>query len=384
MIEPFKSLSLMVSRIAVMSSAMVFTLIFGTALLAHELRPAVAKVEVSQTELKIEILVAVETLLAGIDLTEIIDTDEAPEATTYDALRGLDDDELAENVWAEWPQLLTDFVLEGAEVLRLMNVEVIPEPNLELPRDTKLFMVANLSEGSVPVRFGWSAKNGGLVVRHGEGDDAYAGFLEGGGLSLPLPRSGAVEESPTAVFWRFVIEGFKHIIPKGLDHILFVCGLFLFSLSWRPLLSQITAFTLAHTVTLGLATLSVITIPAAQIWLVEALIAVSIAYVAIENIWRPKLGWWRIVVVFGFGLLHGIGFASVLGDLGLAQGQFVLSLIAFNIGVEGGQLAVISIGFATLALPFGKSHLYRLYVVIPGSTAIALVGLWWAFERTFL
>ncbi|MDS9951822.1 MAG: HupE/UreJ family protein, partial [Planktomarina sp.] len=101
-----------------MSSAMVFTLIFGTALLAHELRPAVAKVEVSQTEVKIEILVAVETLLAGIDLTEIIDTDEAPEAATYDALRGLDDDELAENVWAEWPQLLTDFVLEGAEVLR--------------------------------------------------------------------------------------------------------------------------------------------------------------------------------------------------------------------------------------------------------------------------
>ena len=384
MIKPFKVLTTMVSRIVVMSSAIVLALIFGTVLQAHELRPAVAKVEVSETELKIELLVAIETLLAGIDLTEILDTDEAPEAAIYDTLRGLGDDALAENVWAEWPQLSTEFIMEGAEALRLVNVEVIPEPDMELTRDTKLFMVTKLSEGSAPVRFGWTAKNGGLVVRHGEGDDAYAGFLEGGGLSLPLPRSGAVEESPTAVFWRFVIEGFKHIIPKGLDHILFVCGLFLFSLSWRPLLSQITAFTLAHTVTLGLATLSVITIPAAQIWLVEALIAVSIAYVAIENIWRPKLGWWRIVVVFGFGLLHGIGFASVLGDLGLAQGQFVLSLIAFNIGVEGGQLAVIAIGFITLALPFGKSHSYRSYVVIPGSIAIALVGGWWAFERIFL
>ena len=384
MIKPFKVLTAMVSRIVVMSSAIVLALIFGTVLQAHELRPAVAKVEVSETELKIELLVAIETLLAGIDLTEILDTDEAPEAAIYDTLRGLDDDALAENVWAEWPQLSTEFIMEGAEALRLVNVEVIPEPDMELTRDTKLFMVTKLSEGSAPVRFGWTAKNGGLVVRHGEGDDAYAGFLEGGELSLPLPRSGAVEESGTAVFWRFVIEGFEHIIPKGLDHILFVFGLFLFSLSWRPLLSQITAFTVAHTVTLGLTTLSIVKIPAAQIWLVEALIAVSITYVAIENIWRPKLGWWRVVVVFGFGLLHGIGFASVLGDLGLAQGQFVLSLIAFNIGVEGGQLAVIAIGFITLALPFGKSHSYRSYVVIPGSIAIALVGGWWAFERIFL
>ena len=384
MIKPFKVLTTMVSRIVVMSSAIVLALIFGTVLQAHELRPAVAKVEVSETELKIELLVAIETLLAGIDLTEILDTDEAPEAAIYDTLRGLDDDALAENVWAEWPQLSTEFIMEGAEALRLVNVEVIPEPDMELTRDTKLFMITKLSEGSAPVRFGWTAKNGGLVVRHGEGDDAYAGFLEGGELSLPLPRSGAVEESGTAVFWRFVIEGFEHIIPKGLDHILFVFGLFLFSLSWRPLLSQITAFTVAHTVTLGLTTLSIVKIPAAQIWLVEALIAVSITYVAIENIWRPKLGWWRVVVVFSFGLLHGIGFASVLGDLGLAQGQFVLSLIAFNIGVEGGQLAVIAIGFITLALPFGKSHSYRSYVVIPGSIAIALVGGWWAFERIFL
>ena len=384
MIKPSKVRTTMVSRIVVMSSAIVLALIFGTVLQAHELRPAVAKVEVSETELKIELLVAIETLLAGIDLTEILDTDEAPEAAIYDTLRGLDDDALAENVWAEWPQFSTEFIMEGAEALRLVNVEVIPEPDMELTRDTKLFMVTKLLEGSAPVRFGWTAKNGGLVVRHGEGDDAYAGFLEGGELSLPLPRSGAVEESGTAVFWRFVIEGFEHIIPKGLDHILFVFGLFLFSLSWRPLLSQITAFTLAHTVTLGLTTLSIVKIPAAQIWLVEALIAVSITYVAIENIWRPKLGWWRVVVVFGFGLLHGIGFASVLGDLGLAQGQFVLSLIAFNIGVEGGQLAVIAIGFITLALPFGKSHSYRSYVVIPGSIAIALVGGWWAFERIFL
>jgi hypothetical protein len=195
---------------------------------------------------------------------------------------------------------------------------------------------------------------------------------------------GKVEESVPAVFWRFVVEGFDHIIPKGLDHILFVFGLFLFSQVWRALLWQITAFTLAHTVTLGLATLSVIAIPAGQMWVVEALIATSIAYVAIENIFQSKLGWWRIVVVFCFGLLHGLGFASVLGDLGLAQGQFILSLIAFNLGVELGQLAIIASALIILTLPFGRANLYRRFVVIPGSLAIALVGVWWAIERTFL
>jgi hypothetical protein len=384
MLKPFKKMRVMLLRFVVLSSAMLMISTWACGLQAHELRPAIANVEISQTEIQIELLVTVETLLAGIDLTEISDTDDAPEAEIYDALRALSDTTLAARVRSDWPRLVKDFVLDGAEDIRLLDVQVISESDIELPRDTKLMLVADLLPGTGPVSFGWIAQNGGLIVRHGSGDDAYAGFLESGELSLPLPRSGAVEESDISVFWRFVVEGFEHIVPKGLDHILFVFGLFLFSLSWRPLLLQITAFTLAHTVTLGLATLSVISIPAAQMWLVEALIAVSIAYVAVENIWRPKLNWWRIVVVFGFGLLHGLGFASVLGDLGLVQGQFILSLIAFNIGVEFGQLAVILMAFLVLRLPFGESVYYRRLVVIPCSAAIAMVGIWWAIERTFL
>jgi hypothetical protein len=384
MLKPFKKMRVMLPRFVVLSSAMLMISTWACGLQAHELRPAIANVEISQTEIQIELLVTVETLLAGIDLTEISDTDDAPEAEIYDALRALSNTTLAARVRSDWPRLVKDFVLDGAEDIRLLDVQVISESDIELPRDTKLMLVADLLPGTGPVSFGWIAQNGGLIVRHGSGDDAYAGFLESGELSLPLPRSGAVEESDISVFWRFVVEGFEHIVPKGLDHILFVFGLFLFSLSWRPLLLQITAFTLAHTVTLGLATLSVISIPAAQMWLVEALIAVSIAYVAVENIWRPKLNWWRIVVVFGFGLLHGLGFASVLGDLGLVQGQFILSLIAFNIGVEFGQLAVILMAFLVLRLPFGESVYYRRLVVIPCSAAIAMVGIWWAIERTFL
>ena len=367
-----------------MSSVVVGLVAFAGPSQGHELRPAVADVTVTQSEIRVELILAVETLLAGIDLTEVIDTDDAPQAEIYDQLRSLSEQELVSLVRLEWPLLASGFLLEGAGPLSLVDVEVISEANLDLPRDTRLIMRANLPPGSGSVSLGWIARNGGLVVRHGDSNDAYAAFLDGGELSAPLPREGAVVESLGAVFWRFVVEGFEHIIPKGLDHILFVFGLFLFSSAWRPLLAQITAFTLAHTVTLGLATLSVITIPTAQMWLIEALIAISIAYVAIENILRPKLGWWRIVVVFGFGLLHGLGFASVLGNLGLAQGQFVLSLIAFNIGVEFGQLTVILVAFALLALPFGRARFYRNIVIVPCSLGIAIVGIWWAIERSFL
>ena len=374
----------MVCRFALMSSVFVGLLLITCGAQAHELRPAVADVAIAQSQMEVELQVTVESLLAGIDHTQVMDTDEAPQAKTYDRLRGLPDQALMELVRAEWPMLARGFLVEGAGPLNLVGVEVIAEPNLDLPRDTILTMQAVLSLGNGPVALGWVAQNGGLVVRHGDSETAYAAFLEGGELSAPLPREGAVQESTAAVFWRFVVEGFEHIIPKGLDHILFVFGLFLFSLAWRPLLAQITAFTLAHTATLGLATLSVITIPATQMWLVEALIAISIAYVAIENILRPKLGWWRVVVVFGFGLLHGLGFASVLGDLGLAQGQFILSLIAFNVGVEFGQLSVVAVAFMLLALPFGRARLYRQIIVVPCSLGIAIIGIWWAIERSFL
>ena len=375
-----ESFSKMMWRLALMSS-LVVSLLTLTSVHAHELRPAIADLTMTKTKVKIEVLLTVETLLAGIDLTKVINTDDAPQAIIYDQLRNFTDIELANLVSKEWPSLSKGLLIEGGGSFKLNNIEVIPETNLDLPRDTKLTIQVDLPMNNDPVAFGWVARNGGLVVRHGTGDNAYAAFLNGGELSAPIPRVGFVHETKAQVFLRFMMEGIKHIIPKGLDHILFVFGLFLFYLAWRPLLSQITTFTLAHTVTLGLSTLNYIIIPASQMWLVEALIAISITYVAIENILRPKLGWWRIVVVFGFGLLHGLGFASVLKDLGLSQGQFILSLVAFNIGVEFGQLAVIAVAFTLLALPFGHFTQYRKFVVFPCSLTISIVGIYWAFER---
>jgi hypothetical protein len=179
-------------------------------------------------------------------------------------------------------------------------------------------------------------------------------------------------------FLLFIKAGVEHIIPKGLDHILFVLGLFFSSLLVGPLLWQVTAFTLAHTITLGLAALDVVQIPG---FIVEPLIALSIVWVAVEYCLYQQASKWRPFIVFGFGLLHGLGFASVLSDYGLPQGNLVPSLLAFNIGVELGQLLVLVLA-VMLVWFIRKKTWYRQRVQVPVSLMIAVVGLFWFIERT--
>lgn len=173
--------------------------------------------------------------------------------------------------------------------------------------------------------------------------------------------------------------GFKHIFPQGLDHVLFVLGLFFLGAKWRPLLSQTTAFTIAHTTTLGLSSYGIITLPAR---IVEPLIALSIAYVAIENIVRPKLGPARLVIVFCFGLIHGLGFASSLSEVPLPRDQFFTALLAFNFGVDFGQLFVIALAFLCVGW-FRNKPWYRQRIVVPGCAIIAAIGLYWTVTRIF-
>ncbi|WP_299361970.1 HupE/UreJ family protein [Winogradskyella sp.] len=181
-------------------------------------------------------------------------------------------------------------------------------------------------------------------------------------------------------FWLFIKAGVQHIIPKGLDHILFVLGLFFSSLIFRSLLWQVTAFTLAHTITLALAALDVVQVPST---IVEPFIALSIVWIAVENCIFKKTNKWRPLIVFGFGLLHGLGFAAVLGEYGLPKGSFVPSLVAFNIGVELGQLLVL-ITAAVLVWFVRNKSWYRQWIQIPASIMIALFGLFWFIERVFL
>jgi len=178
----------------------------------------------------------------------------------------------------------------------------------------------------------------------------------------------------------YVEMGYQHILPLGLDHILFVLSLFLLNPNLKSILWQATAFTIAHTVTLGLSMYDIIKPPAN---IVEPLIALSIMYVALENIFSPKLKASRIGVIFLFGLIHGMGFASALGELGLPQNSYFTSLLMFNLGVELGQITVIFAAWILLAKWFGTKPYYRKGIVIPLSVLITAVAAYWVLERLF-
>jgi len=171
----------------------------------------------------------------------------------------------------------------------------------------------------------------------------------------------------------FIKAGFEHIIPQGLDHILFVLGLFFSSLKFRSLIIQVTAFTLAHSITLALAAVGVVKL---QLSLVEPLIFLSIVWVAIENTIFKQTTKWRPLVIFGFGLLHGLGFAALLTQYGLPKDNFISLLLAFNVGVELGQLAVLIMAFILVRVIFRKSQ-NKNQLKIPASIIIGLVGLYW-------
>ena len=203
-------------------------------------------------------------------------------------------------------------------------------------------------------------------------------LLERGARSDPFTLTRPVADpSPLSIGARYLQFGFVHIIPRGLDHILFVLGLFLLGAQLRPLVWQVTAFTLAHAVTLSLAVLEMVSLPA---HLVEPLIALSIVYVAAENVLTDRLTVWRPALVFGFGLLHGLGFAGVLRELGLPDQELWLGLLTFNLGIELGQLTVIC--SALIAVGWCRHHpWYRARVTVPGSCAIAVIGLYWTIAR---
>ncbi|MGC4093978.1 MAG: HupE/UreJ family protein [Polyangiaceae bacterium] len=193
----------------------------------------------------------------------------------------------------------------------------------------------------------------------------------------PSPQ-GFEGASSASLAYRYLVLGFRHILPLGADHVLFVAGLVLGSaLRLRPLLLQLSAFTLAHTLTLGLGALGWVVLPSR---VVEPLIAFSIAYVAFENLRGKASTRQRLLLVLGFGLLHGQGFASALSEAGLPRDAFLLSLLSFNGGVELGQLTVVVV-LAVLLWPIREPARLRRYAVVPGSVAIAAIGVLWGVQR---
>lgn len=227
--------------------------------------------------------------------------------------------------------------------------------------------------------YGWTFASYAFSVRTAGSESARTEWLEGNQASNPV-ELGSLDPPVTRMItaWRYLVLGFTHILPNGLDHMLFVLGIYLLSGRARSVLLQVSAFTIAHSITLGLSMYGLISVSPR---LVEPMIALSIAYVAIENVFLSELKAWRVVLVFAFGLLHGMGFAGALQELGLPRSEFLTALLTFNLGVEAGQLAVIGTAFLLVGWHYSQRTWYRSRIVVPASMAIAVTAVYWTVGR---
>ena len=204
-------------------------------------------------------------------------------------------------------------------------------------------------------------------------------FLFSGYSSWAHSINYILEKAPTGnVIWFYLKLGIQHIIPLGIDHILFIVGLCLLSTNVKTIFWQATAFTVAHSITLALSMKNVITLPSA---VVEPMIALSILFVAVENIILSELKAWRILIVFLFGLIHGLGFASALNEIGIPRNKFLTSILSFNLGVEIGQVVIIAAISLLVIIPVGKKSWYKKGIAYPLSAIIALIAAYWTIER---
>ena len=285
------------------------------------------------------------------------------------------------------PDFTYDFVAETGKPLMKMDDAVVARGRwkTKIPAGVTGWKVRSLPGHKVATVFTNSVdgKEHPRFMVMFPGETSFTFDLTGLAAKAPTgPTPGSVGTHSTdahsgPTFLSYLKQGFEHILPEGLDHILFVLGLFLLCRAWRPILIQVTTFTAAHTITLALATLGYVSVDPK---LVEPIIAASIAIVALENIFRPTYGSFRLMMVFIFGLIHGLGFAQRLIDERIPEGSVISSLLGFNVGVELGQLAVIGLAVAS-TFWLKDEDKYRRWVVIPASALIALAGIFWAIQR---
>jgi hydrogenase/urease accessory protein HupE len=297
---------------------------------------------------------------------------------------GLTTPELQTRLRSLSPQLAGAASIRFGAVEAPKHVEVLP---IVAPADPRLasYVILRYS-GDIPPHAGDFTWQYGLtyaayaIAIENEGHGAPAReWLEGDQRTAPFPIARDVLPPTRSEVMRQYLElGFTHIVPRGIDHILFVLGIFLLTTKIRAILAQVTAFTIAHSITLGLTIYGLVSLSPR---IVEPMIALSIVYVAVENLVTSELKPWRVAIVFAFGLLHGMGFAGVLKEMGLPRSEFLTALVTFNVGVELGQLTVIAAAYWLIARWIEKKPWYRPRFVIPASLVIAAVGLFWTVQR---
>ncbi len=349
---------------------------------AHENDTSMAHFSVQDQTLTLRISTDLEHLVAAYPEQSFVPNDDQTDSLlrSEDA-QPIETAELLQQVRDLWPRLQSDItILAAGEPLtpELASLYVPPsDPNMDA-RFGLIVVNADIPQNADTIQIGWPSQLGTLLITQTDSDAPYNGVSQNGALSDVISL-GSTSHSWLTTFTNYTWLGFEHIIPKGMDHIVFVLGLFFFSMSLRPLLWQVTGFTIGHSISLAAGILGLVSVPGN---LVEPLIAASIVFIGIENIFANENSPWRAWVVGLFGLVHGLGFASVLSDLGMGQGNFFISLFAFNLGVELGQLTVIGLAFAAVGLWFGAKQWYRKVIAIPASLMISALGVFWLLERT--
>ncbi len=334
--------------------------------------------------LGINIQLNLEAALAGIS-PELARTEDSPNANEYNQLRALPPEALKQRFAAFRQEFLDGLrlTIDGKPArLSIVRENFREVGDMTKPRYTAIVVETPWPPEAKAFTFGWDKRFGRIALRTGDRRvrTMKIEMIDPGQTSSAWVIDDIKARSTFDMIKDFLKIGYTHIVPEGTDHILFVLGIFLLSIKLRPILIQVTSFTVAHTLTLGLGTAGIVNLPPS---IVEPLIAASIVYVAVENILRPTLSPWRPVIVFLFGLLHGLGFAGILQEIGIPKGDFLLGLLSFNVGVELGQLSVIAVAYLLVGLWFGKKPWYRQRVVIPGSLLIALIGAFWFIQRVF-
>ena len=365
---------------------LLFILLFIPSIVfSHELKPSIANFQFieknNKLNFELSIQLNLEAILANIDPSHS-DTDESKNSDYYNSLRKLPSEQLLDVFKKSLTNLKDNIFINQNDSkipFKINDVQIDKVGNLNLSRKT-LIQISGSNIDKNNLQFGWIKDYGPVILRvsNPQKEIVYTEYLKINSVSKNFSTTKNKEQNLFIEIYNYLTIGFLHIVPKGLDHILFVIGLFLFSPKFKPLLIQVSAFTLAHTITIFLGVLNILSI-SPQI--VEPIIALSIVYVGIENIFIRNISIRRPIVVFIFGLLHGLGFAGVISEIGLSKAHFVTSLISFNVGVELGQLFVIVGCYFGFAYWIKEKPWYKKYFTNTLSILIALVGIYWFVER---
>lgn len=366
-----------------------FLLLFSVGAKADIVKPTLVEISVfTEGYYQVEIRASIEAILTGIN-SEFTDTTQSPNSQKYDALRVLQATDLLDEFKAFHNQFMSLVKLKlDRNIVDFDSIKVeIPDVGyVKVPRISLIVLQGKIDPNVKSLNWFYPSSFADNVVRVRQIDKTGENW-HWSNWQWIRNNQWSQSFSLTEVFhqqslWSITVTyaqaGFAHIIPKGKDHILFILGIFLFSIRLKSLVWQVSMFTLAHSITLTLAITGTLTLPA---FFVEPLIALSIAYIGFENIFRKQIKSSRLVLVFIFGLLHGLGFATMLSEFGLPNHSFISALISFNIGIEIGQMFILLMAYVLVGYWFNHCSWYRQKIIVPASLLIGLTGLYWCYDR---